>query len=79
VLSRFDTQWPRAIFEQSGRQRRPPASALSNFAREMAERTDRGDAGFADKEWIPVMAAIDAATRGMGGLAAWTPPEQPAR
>jgi hypothetical protein len=45
----------------------------------MAERTDRGDAGFADKEWIPVMAAIDAATRGMSGLAAWTPPQQPAR
>jgi hypothetical protein len=48
--------------------------ALTSFAREMAERSNRGDAGFADRQWTPVMVAIDNATRGMSGLKPWTPP-----
>jgi hypothetical protein len=33
--------------------------ALTSFARDIAERSNRGDAGFADGQWVPVMAAID--------------------
>ena len=70
-------QWSRARGVVIRTQPTTPAGlgALTSFAREMAERTDRGDAGFADKEWIPVMAAIDDAARGMSGLQPWTPPQ----
>jgi hypothetical protein len=47
--------------------------ALTGFARDMAERSNR-DAGLPDGGWILVMAAIDDATRGMSGLEPWSPP-----
>lgn len=49
-------------------------AALTGFARDMAERSNRNDAGLPDGEWVTVMATIDAATRGMSGLKAWSPP-----
>jgi hypothetical protein len=48
--------------------------ALTGFARDMAERSNRGDAGLPDEGWVPVMAAIDDAARGMSGLESWSPP-----
>jgi len=48
--------------------------ALTGFARDMAERSNRGDAGLPDRGWAPVMATIDDATRGMSGLEPWSPP-----
>jgi hypothetical protein len=48
--------------------------ALTGLAREMAERSNRGDAGLPDRGWISVMVTIDDATRGMSGLKPWSPP-----
>jgi len=41
--------------------------ALTSFAREMAERSNHGDAGFADGQWVPVTAAIDNAVKALIG------------
>ena len=48
-------------------------AALTGFARNMAERSNR-DAGFGEKQWIPAIAAVDDAARGMSGLQPWSPP-----
>jgi hypothetical protein len=69
-------RWSRAADAVIGTQPTTPAGlvALTGFAREMAERSNHDDAGFADGQWVPVMAAINDATRGMSGLEPWSPP-----
>jgi hypothetical protein len=69
-------RWSRAADAVIGTQPTTPAGlvALTGFAREMAERSNHGDAGFADEQWVPVMAAINDATRGMSGLEPRSPP-----
>jgi hypothetical protein len=71
-------RWSNAVDAVVRTQPTTPAGlgALTGFAHEMAERTARGDDVFADREWIPVVAAINNATRGMAGLKAWAPPAQ---
>jgi hypothetical protein len=72
-------QWSRATDAVIRARPTTPAGlvALTSFAREMAERSDHGDAGFGDRQWAPAMAAIDNATRGMSGLKPWSPPVAP--
>jgi hypothetical protein len=76
IPDKVGDRWSRAVDTVIRTQPTTPAGlvALTSFARAMAERSNHGDAGFADRQWIPVMAAIDDATRGMSGLNPWTPP-----
>jgi hypothetical protein len=68
-------RWSQAVDDVISTQPTTPAGlgALTSFARDMTERSNRGDAGFGDRQWVPVAAAIDDATRGMSGLRPWSP------
>jgi hypothetical protein len=71
-------RWSQAVDVVIRTQPTTPAGlgALTSFARDMAERSSRGDASFANRQWSPVVSAIDEATRGMSGLKPWSPPAQ---
>jgi hypothetical protein len=70
-------RWSKAVHTVIRTQPTTPAGlgALTGFARDMAERSYRGDAGLADGELIPAIVAIDDAARGMSGLKPWSPPQ----
>jgi hypothetical protein len=50
-------------------------AALTGFTRDLADRSERGDASFGDRQWVPAIAAVDTAVRGMSGLKPWSPPQ----
>jgi hypothetical protein len=68
-------RWSRAVDAVIATLPTTPAGlvALTDFAREMAERSTH-DAGLGERQWIPAMCAINDATRGMSGLEPWSPP-----
>jgi hypothetical protein len=69
-------RWSRAVDLVIRTRPKTPAGlvALTGFVRDMVARSNRGDAGFGDKQWTPAIAAIDDATRGMAGLRPWSTP-----
>jgi hypothetical protein len=48
-------RWSQAVDDVISTQPTTPAGlgALTSFARDMAERSNRGDAGFGDRQWAP--------------------------
>jgi hypothetical protein len=52
-------------------------AALTGFTRDLADRSERGDASFGDRQWVPAIAAVDTAVRGMSGLKPRSPPQRP--
>jgi hypothetical protein len=60
-------RWSKAVDVVIRTQPTTPAGlgALTGFARDMAERSDRGDAGLPDGGWVPVVAAIDDAAKAL--------------
>jgi len=71
-------RWTQAVDAVIRTQPTTPAGlgALTSFARDMIERSDH-DATVADDQLVPIIAAIDDATRGMSGLKPWEPAVAP--